>query len=421
MNVHFPIRVLVSLSFLAGVGFSGPVEAERIKDVSSVYGVRSNQLLGYGVVVGLEGTGDFGRSAFTVQSIASMLTRFGIKINGEQIRTRNVAAVMVTAEIGPFVRAGQRIDVTVSSIGNAQSLRGGTLLLTPLKGVDGLIYSMAQGALSVGGYSANGIAGNRQKKNHVNVGRIPNGGLLERSLATGVDVAESIDLVLDSADFTTAVAMADRINSELNAEILDSFNRSQEEERAKAAEVAAAAQAAAPDGEEPPAAEAQPAAAPAPEEQLFAAAIDSRTVRISVPGDYQEKIPRFIAKVEALEVTTDRVARVVINERTGTVVIGSSVSISEVAVAQGSLRIEVSTEYQVSQPNPLGQGSTETVGQSNVDVEEEKSALKQISASSSVGDVVTALNSVGASPQDLIAILQAMKSAGALHAEILIQ
>lgn len=374
--------------------------AARIKDIAYVQGVRENQLLGYGLVVGLAGTGDTGQSEFTVQSTASMLSRMGIKVDKDRIQTRNVAAVMVTAELPPFSRSGQRLDVVVSSLGNARSLQGGTLLMTPLTGPDGNIYAVAQGALSLGGYEVQGGAGTSQVKNHVTAGRVPQGALIERELGVDLSTRTEIRLVLREPDFTTAMAVARAVN-ELFPE---------------APAAAAPAEGAAPDA----APAAPPASGPQPSAGI-ATALDSSTVRIEVPAAFQSAVPQFIATVEVLQVATSRTARVVVNERTGTVVLGGDVRISQVAVAHGGLTVRVSSQNEASQPNPLGTGDTQTVTNTDVQVSEQPGYLSVIDGGASIGDVVAALNAIGATPRDLIAILQAIKSAGALEAQLVIQ
>lgn len=358
--------------------------AARIKDIAHVQGARANQLIGYGIIVGLDNTGDTGQAALTTQTIASMLGRLNIKIDRKDLRTRNVAAVMVTAELPGFAKSGQSVDVTVSSLGDARSLKGGTLLMTPLRGVDGEVYAMAQGAISVGGFEARGAGANSSQRNHLNVGRIPDGGMIERGIEQEWSKSESIVLNLFEADFSTAVEMANVINTTF----------------------------------------ADPSQTPDPTKPIegIAQAIDAATIRVEVPSDWQEYAPQFIARIEKLEVTPDSVARVVVNERTGTVVLGGNVRIREVAVAHGNLTLNISTDYTASQPSAFfGQGQTAVVPDSGVQVDEEPGKLKIIEQGATIGEVVSALNAIGVSPRDLIAILQAIKAAGALDAQLEIQ
>lgn len=360
------------------------VYAARIKDISHVQGARANQLIGYGIVVGLDNTGDTGQAALTTQTIASMLGRLNIKIDRKDLRTRNVAAVMVTAELPAFARSGQSVDVTISSVGDARSLKGGTLLMTPLRAVDGNVYAMAQGALSVGGFGVQGAGANSRQRNHLNVGRIPDGGMIEKGIEQEWGKSQTLLLNLFEADFSTAVEMANVIN----------------------------------------AAFADPSVTVDPTKPVegIAQAIDAATIRVEVPADWQEFAPQFIAKVEKLEVTPDTVARVVVNERTGTVVLGGNVRIREVAVAHGNLTLNVSTDYSASQPSAFGgQGNTAVLPDSGVDATEDKTKLQVIPEGATIAEVVSALNAIGVSPRDLIAILQAIKAAGALDAQLEIQ
>ncbi len=377
------LMMLLVTASLSGIMIQD-AEAARIKDIAHVQGARENQLIGYGIVVGLDNTGDTARSALTAQTIASMLGRLNIKIDREDLRTRNVAAVMVTAELPGFARSGQTSDVTVSSLGDARSLKGGTLLMTPLRGVDGEVYAMAQGPLTVGGFDVQGAGANSQQRNHLNVGRIPSGAMIEKSLEEEWGSRTELLLNLYEADFTTAVEMANAISAEF----------------------------------------ADPNVVPDPTKPIegIAKAVDAATIRVSVPDDWQEFAPQFIARIEKLEVTPDTVARVVVNERTGTVVLGGNVKIREVAVAHGNLTLNVSTDYTASQPSAfLGQGETAVVPDSGVQANEERGKLQVIPEGATIGDVVAALNAIGVSPRDLIAILQAIKAAGALDAEIEIQ
>ena len=389
----------IALGLATLFGVVTDVSAARLKDLASVQGVRENQILGYGLVVGLAGTGDFGQSEFTVQSTASMLSRMGIRVDKEKITTRNVAAVIVTAELPPFARSGQRLDITVSSLGNARSLQGGTLLMTPLKGADGQVYAVAQGALSVGGFSV-GPEGNSQTKNHVTAGLLPNGALVEKNVEVNLNQRESLRLILRDPDFTTAAEIARVVSGFMTP--------------APAAD--------------PNAAAADPNAAAAPEKTGLqdpntgpARAIDAGTVQVDIPENFRDSVPQFIAAIETLEVTPGQIAKVVVNERTGTVVLGGDVRIREVAIAHGNLNVTISSFTDVSQPGPLAKGNTARVTNTETGVEEEGGALKVVTPGGSIGDVVSALNALGASPRDLIAILQAIEAAGALDARLVIQ
>lgn len=359
--------------------------AVRIKDVAYIQGVRDNQLLGYGLVVGLQGTGDSGSSEFTVQSTASMLSRMGIKVDRDQIRTRNVAAVMVTADLPPFARSGQKLDVIVSSLGNAKSLQGGTLLMTPLLGPDGQVYAMGQGALSIGGFGAEGPSGgNSAQKNHLTAGRVPNGAIVEREVAVELAGKKEIRLILHTPDFRTAVDISRKVSgfwAEQSGEAVD---------------------------------EKKP-------DQGIASAVDAATIRVEVPEGFSDHVPQFIATLEMLDVSISTSAKVVVNERTGTVVLGGDVRISEVAVAHGSLNVTVATENEGLPAAPLNPNGADKVANEFVNAQEGAGALQVVQAGASIGDVVGALNALGVTPRDLIAILQAIDSAGALHAKLVIQ
>lgn len=361
--------------------------AARLKDIADVRGVRDNQLIGYGLVVGLSGTGDYGQSEFTVQSVASMLSRMGIKVDRNSLSTRNVAAVIVTADLPPFARSGLRIDINVASLGNARSLQGGTLLMAPLKGADGEVYAVAQGSLSVGGFQVRADSGNAQTRNHVTSGNLPSGAIIERDVAIDLSNRESIQLILRTPDFATASEIANVVSSFLGTPTE-------------------------PDPTLPGLA--KPNSGPAK-------AIDAGTVVVSVPEGFRTNVPQFIGVLELLDITPNQSARVVVNERTGTVVLGGDVRIREVAVAHGNLNVTINTDRFVSQPAPFGQGRTQETSNATTNVEEENEALQVISPGASIQDVVAALNALGATPRDLISILQAIKAAGALDAELVIQ
>lgn len=345
-----------------------PAEAARVKDIASLAGARENVLTGYGLVVGLANTGDTEQTFFTVQSVAAMLSRMGVRVDPKRLRTRNVAAVMVTSKLPAFAMGGSKIDAVVSSMGNARSLVGGTLLMTPLKAVDGKVYGMAQGPLAVGGFSA-GSSGTRLTKNHPTVGRIPGGVIIERGIAGKLAGSTKLNYILKQADFTTANNLAKAIT-------------------------AAGAK---------------------------AKALDGRNVEVEVPQDMQNNIVELVAKIEATDVDTDTVAKVVLNARTGTVVIGSKVRISPVAVAHGNLHVEIQSTTAVSQPNAMGTGTSQTTTNSRVSATEGAASLRIVDGGANLEQLVAALNALGASPRDLVDILQAVQTSGAMNAEIEIQ
>jgi flagellar P-ring protein precursor FlgI len=367
------LRALIALTVVAAsAALWWPVSsnaATRIKEVASVQGVRSNQLVGYGLVVGLDGTGDQSQGApFTAQSLAAMLQQMGVAVPpGVQLQAKNVAAVMVTASLPPFAQPGQAIDVNVSSLGNAKSLRGGTLIATPLKGADGQVYALAQGNLIVGGAGAS-AAGSKVQINHLSAGRVPQGATVERAVPTPLAQGDTLQLDLASADFATARAVANAIN--------------------------------------------------AAKGEGTAFAIDGRVVRVRAPQEANARVA-FLADVENLNLELARpAARIVLNARTGSVVMNEAVTLAPCAVAHGSLSVTISSTPVVSQPNPLAQGTTVQAEKADIAITQQGGALVQMPAGTRLADVVKALNALGATPQDLLAILQAMKSAGALQAEI---
>lgn len=341
--------------------------AARIKDIVNIKGVRNNQLVGYGLVVGLDGTGDDKKSKFTIQSMASMLEKMGLTINSEEIEVENVAGVMLTANLPPFAKVGSRIDVLVNSIGDAENLQGGTLLFSPLMAADGKIYAVAQGPVSTGGFSVGGTGGKVQK-NFPTVGRITGGAIVEREIPCAFNQNETLSLTLHSPDFTTVSRVAEVINSALNSK--------------------------------------------------SAQAKDAGTINIKVPEKYSGNIVGLVSFIERLDVITDTTAKVVINERTGTVVMGSKVRISTIAIAHGSLSIEIRESANVSQPLPFSRGKTTVTPETDISVREEKNKLLLVESGVSIGEVVRALNALGVSPRDLIAIFQSLKAAGALHARL---
>lgn len=344
--------------------------SERIKDLTTVQGVRDNALIGYGLVVGLDGTGDQTmQTPFTTQSLSNMLSQMGITVPpGTNMQLKNVAAVMVTAKLPPFARSGQSVDVVVSSMGNAKSLRGGTLLMTPLKGVDGQIYAMAQGNILVGGAGAS-AGGSSIKVNQLNGGRISGGATIERELPTSFGQSGVINLQLNDDSFTLAQDISDAIN------------------RLRGAGTATA--------------------------------LDSRTVQLNVPMNNADQV-RFLAQVQELNVRTPLAeAKVIVNSRTGSVVINRSVTLESCAVAHGSLSVTVEGQTQVSQPDtPFAGGQTVVTRNTNIGVSEQGGALQKVNASVQLNQVIQALNTLGATPTDLMSILQAMESAGCLHAKL---
>lgn len=348
-----------------------PRYVERVKDVASVSGVRENQLIGYGLVVGLDGTGDqTTQTPFTIQSLNNMLGQLGLTPEAANPQLRNVAAVMVTAELPPFAKAGQRIDVTVSSMGNATSLRGGTLLMTPLKGADGATYSIAQGNLVVGGFGAEGADGSSITVNVPSVGRIPNGATVEREVPTAFARGDHVTLNLHRPDFTTANRLVQTIN--------DTFG------------------------------------------QGVANALDGSSVRVRAPASPDQRVA-FVAELEKLPVERGTPpARVIVNSRTGTVVIGSSVQVTPAAVSHGSLTVTISEAPQVVQPAPFGEGETAVEPDTDIAIEEGDNTMFLFDPGTSLDQIVRAVNNVGAAPGDLVAILEALREAGALRAELVV-
>jgi len=370
MKVFRLLFVLVFAVAFAGVN---PVKAERIKDLANIEGVRTNQLVGYGLVVGLPGSGDqTAQTQFTVQSLRSTLAQLGV-VMPENINPQltNVAAVLVHAELPPFAKAGQTIDVTVSSVGNANSLRGGSLLMTPLKGADGSVYALAQGNLVVGGFGVEGADGSSVTVNIPSSGRIPNGATVEREVISPfASSGDSLVLNLNQNDFTTAINMVKTLNEFFGPET--------------------------------------------------AAAIDGSSVRVRGPVDPSQKVA-FVSVMENLEVQAGQAAaKVIINSRTGTVVIGSEVRVDEAAVAHGSLIVTIDEDTFVSQPNAFGGGTTEVVPNTSVYIEEEDNRMFLFNPGVTLDELVRAVNQVGASPSDLVAILEALQQVGALRAELVV-
>jgi flagellar P-ring protein precursor FlgI len=374
MRLEARARRVFALSFLFFIfHFCFPAQASRIKDLAQVEGVRSNQLIGYGLVVGLDGSGDRQNTEFTVQTLTNLLQAYQIKVDPAAVRVKNVAAVMVTAEVPPYAQPGNRLDALVSSIGDAQSLSGGTLLLTPLKGADGRVYGVAQGAVSLGGgYTALGI-GARISKNHQTAGRVTSGVLLERSIASEILTVEGeVKINVNKPDFTTAQRITDAINgSDLG---------------------------------------------------VLAQSVSPGVVLVKVPLGFLRNPIGFISAVESLEISPDNPARVVINERTGTVIIGKKVRIAPVAVAHAGLHITIKEDQKVSQPALFSKGQTVVIPDTKIGVvEPEKRQLMELpGAGVDLSEIVLALNALGVTPRDLLAVFEALREAGALQAELVI-
>ncbi|NII09207.1 flagellar basal body P-ring protein FlgI [Oleiagrimonas sp. C23AA] len=366
-TVTIGLIVLVS-----GLATSQPVQAERIQDITQISGVRSNQLIGYGLVVGLDGSGDqTSQAPFTTQSLENMLQQFGVTVPANvRPQLKNAAAVTITASLPPFSKPGQNIDVTVASIGNAKSLRGGELLMSPLRGADGNVYAIAQGAVVVGGISAQGKSGSSVQVNSSAAGRIPNGATVERKVPGSFGAGNTLTLNLNTPDFTTATRVAQVINKKFGAGT--------------------------------------------------AAADDATSITVRAPLDSNARVA-YVSEIQQLDVNPgDAPARVIINSRTGTVVIGSDVRVSAAAVSHGSIQVSISENPAVSQPGAFSGGQTAVVPQSSVSVKENGGHMFKFGPGTSLDQIVQAVNQVGASPNDLVAILQALKQAGALHAQLVV-
>ena len=352
--------------------FSSCAQAERLKDLASIQGVRTNQLIGYGLVVGLNGSGDqTTQTPFTVQTFNNMLSQFGIKVPpGGNVQLKNVAAVSVHAELPAFARPGQTIDITVSSIGNAKSLRGGSLLMTPLKGIDGNVYAIAQGNLVVGGFDAGGADGSRITVNVPSAGRIPSGATVERAVPSGFNQGDYLTLNLNRPDFTTAKNIVDKLNEMLGPRV--------------------------------------------------AQALDAGSIRVSAPMDPTQRVD-YLSIIENLEIEAGQaVAKVIINSRTGTIVIGQNVRVQPAAVTHGSLTVVITEDPIVSQPEPFSQGQTAVVPRSKVNAAQEAKPMFKFGPGTTLDEIVRAVNQVGAAPSDLMAILEALKQAGALQADLIV-
>ncbi len=365
------IRGLLAAAVFSTVCILSPVtsSAQRLKDIANIQGVRTNQLVGYGLVVGLDGTGDQTTSTpFTIQSLVSMLGQLGVQLpQGTNLQLKNVAAVMVTATLPPFAKPGQQIDVTVSSLGNAKSLRGGTLLMTPLKGADGQTYALAQGSLLVAGAGA-AAGGSSQQINHLATGRIPGGALVERAVPARVGQGDFIHLELKETDFTTASRVAETVDRAFGPGT--------------------------------------------------ALPLDGRHIQVRAPTDPGRRIA-FLAQLENLSLNPGQsTPKVILNARTGSIVMNQEVRLEQCAIAHGNLSVTITADPQVSQPGPLSRGETVVTERADVQIKRQEGELMVVPASASLADVVKALNAVGATPQDLLAILQAMKAAGALKADL---
>lgn len=356
------ICTAVSLVFLT---CSGMKSETRLKELISIEGVRDNQLIGYGLVVGLAGTGDRVQTVFSAQSLTNLLERMGLTVSPTAIQVKNTAAVMVTSTLPPFSQPGARIDATVAAIGDSPSLQGGVLLMTGLKGPDGQVYAVAQGPLVLGGLVAGG-QGNSRSVNHPTVGRMPNGAIVERS-APSVAFGNQLRLQLQQADFATAARIASAVNTKFAG---------------------------------------------------TAHADNSALITVQVPESWQKLPTEFIAEIESLTIEPDSTARIVVNERTGTIIMGKQVHIAPVAIMQGNLTVEIQTTQEVSQPNALSSGTTKQVAQVNVGVTQDSAKNLVLKNGATVEELVQALTSIGSSPRDIISILQNLKTAGALEAEL---
>jgi flagellar P-ring protein precursor FlgI len=359
------VLLLHTVIFFASIAYSTPVHAERIKDLATIQGVRSNQLIGYGLVVGLDGTGD--DNPYTIQSTISMMQQLGVSLPaGTSVKMKNVASVIVTSALPPFAQPGQTLDVTVSSMGSSKSLRGGTLLMTPLKGADGQIYAMAQGNLVVGGVGAS-ANGSQTQINHLSVGRISDGASVERALPSTVSLTDTVTLELKDSDFSTASIVVDAINRRFG--------------------------------------------------QNTAHAQDGRVIQVVPPANNNRV--QFLAALETISVSPAQTsAKIILNARTGSVVMNQAVTLESCAISHGNLSVVISTAPVISQPGPLSSGQTVSTQVSQIDINKEPGKVVPLPAGASLSDVVKALNAIGTTPQDLLAILQAMKAAGALRADL---
>jgi len=361
------IAISATMARAGTVAAAGSERRAYVRDISTIEGIRENSVLGYGIVVGLRGTGDKQQTIFTTQTLANVLQKMGVQIPAGTIKVNNVAAVFVTATLPAFASPGTRLDVTLSSAGDAKSLEGGMLLLTPLYAADGKVYGTAQGAVVLGGYSAGG-SGNAKQVNHPNVGRIPGGGVVERDSSVDLRAMRKISIMLSEPNFTTAQAVEAAVNREFGAPV--------------------------------------------------AAAEDSRRITVDATLTKTASLPALLAELENLQVEVKRRARVVVNERTGTVVLGQDVRLGAVSILYGNLSIEVSTQFAVSQPNPLSKGETTVTAEQSVKAEETPAHRIELGEGASVEQLVSGLQKIGATARDVIAILQAIRAAGALEADL---
>jgi len=361
-------KLVLIIAMLLTLGIAELGQCARLKDIADVEGVRGNQLLGYGIVVGLNGTGD-GKVDFTLKSMSNMLEKMGIRTDPILIKVKNVAAVMVTSELPPFARPGSKVNITISSMGDAKSLQGGILLITPLKGADGNTYAVAQGPINLGGFAVS-EGGDSAQKNHPTVGTIPQGASVERAIPFDLFQSNKIRIVLRSPDFTTMTRVVAALNRRIG----------------------------------------KPAAV----------AIDSAAVEVPIDVEARGNPVGLIAALEQVEIEQDLGARVIVNERTGTIIMGEKVTINKVALAHGNLNISIRTENEIVQPNALAGGQTAEVSNVDINVGEEVQSLRIVGGEVTLGDLVKALNAIGATPRDLIAIFTALKAAGALNAELVV-
>ena len=361
-------KLVLIIALLLTLGIAELGQCARLKDIADVEGVRGNQLLGYGIVVGLNGPGD-GKVDFTLKSMSNMLEKMGIRTDPILIKVKNVASVMVTSELPPFARPGSKVNITISSMGDAKSLQGGILLITPLKGADGNTYAVAQGPIDLGGFAVS-EGGDSAQKNHPTVGTIPQGALVERAIPFDLFQSNKIRIVLRSPDFTTMTRVVAALNRRIG----------------------------------------KPAAV----------AIDSAAVEVPIDPEARGNPVGLIAALEQVEIEQDLGARIIVNERTGTIIMGEKVTINKVALAHGNLNISIRTENEIVQPNALAGGQTAEVSNVDINVGEEVQSLRIVGGEVTLGDLVKALNAIGATPRDLIAIFTALKAAGALNAELVV-
>ncbi len=364
---------LLSVVILALVAlFPDSARADKVRDLVDVVGARDNQLVGYGVVTGLNGTGDDISAPFAMQSLRALLRRLGVQVDARQIRLKNVAAVIVTAQIPPFARNGSKLDVTVSSMGNAKSLRGGVLVQTPLRGADRKTYAVAQGQLILGGFSASGGSGSSMQENIVTTGRVPSGALIEREIKTTFAVDGKVQLALRAPNFDTAQRIVEGLNKAMG--------------------------------------------------EGTARPLDAGSIEVKAPSELKNKPVELISKLGDIDVEPGTLARVVLNERTGTIVAGGDVRLSPVAIAQGGITISVKESQEVSQPGVLSRGTTQAVQRTDIETAEQKPpALTYVNGAASLAEVAQALSTFGVTPRELGSILQALKAAGALRAEVIVQ